>query len=555
LASAIDSASQQNNLKDISYMTTPNLTVRDLINSLPYRIVIKDREGRYLMCNTAQLQALGAVSLEAVAGKTDQDLLPQEVARKQREEDRAVMDSGEPLNREDETVDARTGKAAWLRTTKLPWRDEQGAIAGLIGISQDIAKEKELAEELRRTREGLEKRVAERTAEISRERSLLRNIIDISPDAIYVKDRPCHKTMANPAELKYMGCKTEAEAVERTDFEIYPEELARGYYADDNAVIEGGNPVLNREEKVVSPNGDVRWVLSSKIPLRDAAGKITGLVGMGRDITERRMAEELLRESEAKLRDFTTQLERSNRELQDFAYVASHDLQEPLRKIVVFGDRLKQRNVDKLDADSLNYLDRMQQAGVRMQNLINDLLAYSRVTSKAKAFTKVDLAQVAAGVVDDLEGRIETAHGRVEVGPLPVIDAEPLQMRQLLQNLMGNALKFRRPDVPPCVKVEAQIIENSAVPGAKLCQLTVSDNGIGFEEKHAERIFELFQRLHSRNEYEGTGMGLAIVRKIAVHHGGDVVARSKAGEGATFIVTIPVAHLHSPEKTATGAKV
>ena len=536
-------------------MTTINQFARDLVNSLPFAVVIKDREGRYLLCNPVQLKVWRAASLEAVAGKTDFDFHPPEKAGQFQTEEQMVIESGRPLSREEKTVDPQTGKTEWVRITKAAWRDEQGQVAGLIGISQSITEEKAMEEELRRMREGLEKRVAERTAEIARERSLLRTIIDISPDAIYVKDRPCHKTLANPAELKYMGCQTEAEAVGKTDFEIYPEELARGYFADDQAVIEAGKPVLNREEKVVSPNGDVRWVLSSKIPLRDAAGKIAGLVGIGRDITERRQAEELLRESEAKLRDFTVRLERSNRELQDFAYVASHDLQEPLRKIIVFGERLKQKNVDKFDPDSLNYLDRMQQAGTRMQNLINDLLSYSRVTSKAQGFAKVDLAQVAGGVVDDLEGRIETVHGRVEVGPLPVIEAEPLQMRQLLQNLIGNALKFRRPDVAPCVKVGAQIIAHAAAPDKKLCQLTVSDNGIGFEEKHAERIFELFQRLHARHEYEGTGMGLAIVRKIAVHHGGDVVAKSKPGEGATFIVTLPVAQAQTtPERTVAEAK-
>ncbi|HUC84431.1 MAG TPA: PAS domain-containing protein, partial [Candidatus Acidoferrales bacterium] len=487
---------------------------------------------------------------DEVAGKTDADFYPAELAGKYREEEAMVMDSGRPLIREEKMADRQTGKTVWLRTTKLPWRDESGQTAGLIGRIEDITEQKTLEEELRRLREGLEKRVAERTAEISRERSLLRTIIDISPDAIYIKDRPCHKTMANPAELKFMGCKTEAEAIGKTDFEIYPEELARGYYADDHSVIEGGNAVLNREEKVVSPNGEVRWVLSSKIPLRDADGKVAGLVGLGRDITERRQAEQLLRESEAKLRDFAGRLERSNRELQDFAYVASHDLQEPLRKIIVFGERLKQKNADKLDADSLNYLERMQQAGTRMQNLINDLLSYSRVTSKAQAFTKVDLAQVARGVIEDLEGRIETVHGRVEVGALPVVEGEPLQMRQLLQNLIGNALKFRRPDAPPHVRVEAEIVAGNGQTEGKICRLTVSDNGIGFEEKHAERIFELFQRLHARHEYEGTGMGLAIVRKIAVRHGGDVVARSKPGEGATFVVTIPMTHEKASQEQA-----
>lgn len=536
-------------------MTTTNLLARDLIDSLPHRVFVKDRDGRLLICNAAQLQAWGVPSVEALGGKTDLDFYPPAVAQKHREGEKTVMESGQPQSYEDKTINPQTGKTVWLRVTKHACRGEGGGVVGLVGICQDITEMREVEEALHRAREGVEKRVAERTAEIARERSLLRTIIDISPDAIYVKDRPGHKIMANPAELKYMGCKCEADAVGKTDFEIYPEELARGYAADDQAVIESGKPVLNREEKVVSPNGQVQWVLSSKIPLRDADGAVTGLVGMGRDITERRQAEELLRESEAKLRDFTVRLERSNRELQDFAYVASHDLQEPLRKIIVFGDRLKQRNAEKLDPDSLNYLDRMQQAGARMQNLINDLLSYSRVTSKAQGFAKVDLAQVAAGVVDDLEGRIETVHGRVELGTLPVIEAEPLQMRQLLQNLIGNALKFRRPDVPPCVKVAAEVVTPAdGSPNRKVCQLTVSDNGIGFEEKHADKIFELFQRLHSRNEYEGTGMGLAIVRKIALHHGGDVVARGKPGEGATFVVTLPATHAQNGEKNGNGAK-
>jgi len=274
-------------------------------------------------------------------------------------------------------------------------------------------------------------------------------------------------------------------------------------------------------------------------------------VGIGRDITQQKEAEEALRESEEKLRQSAVQLERSNRELQDFAYVASHDLQEPLRKVTVFSERLREANADKFSPDSLGYLDRMQKATARMQTLINDLLTFSRVTTKSQPFAPVNLAEIAAGVVEDLEGRIEMVKGRVEVGLLPVIDAEPLQMRQLLQNLIGNALKFRRPEEPPVVKVEAQIIPDPQNPEKQLCRLTVSDNCIGFEEKYAERIFQVFQRLHTRNEYEGTGMGLAIVRKIALHHGGDIIAKSKPGEGSTFILTVPLSHAQkAPDKTA-----
>jgi light-regulated signal transduction histidine kinase (bacteriophytochrome) len=340
--------------------------------------------------------------------------------------------------------------------------------------------------------------------------------------------------------------------VGRTDFDFHVRERAQEFYRDEQAIMRSGAPLLNKVEKQVMPNGEIRWASTTKAPLWDNQGKIIGLVGISRDITELKTTENALRVSEEKLRQSTVQLERSNRELQDFAYVASHDLQEPLRKISVFGERLKEKNAGKFDSESLDYLDRMQKAAGRMQTLINDLLAFSRVTTKVQPFTRVDLAEVASSVVDDLEGRIELVQGRVEVGPLPIIDADALQMRQLLQNLIGNALKFRRSGELPVVKVEAQLIPDPAAPDKRLCRLTVSDNCIGFEEKYLDRIFNAFQRLHTRKEYEGTGMGLAIVRKIALHHGGDVTATSKPGEGSTFIVTIPVAHLEkAPTKTTS----
>ena len=186
-----------------------------------------------------------------------------------------------------------------------------------------------------------------------------------------------------------------------------------------------------------------------------------------------------------------------------------------------------------------------------MQVLISDLLAFSRVTTKAQPFSTVNLSEVAREVVSDLEARIEQVKGRVEVGPLPVIEAEPLQMRQLMQNLIGNALKFRRPEEPPVVNVNAQVINGTrpragdGAPEEPMVQLSVADNGIGFDEKYLDRIFNVFQRLHTRNEYEGTGMGLAITRKIVLFHGGEITAKSKPGHGSTFIATLPVTH---PEK-------
>ncbi|HEX8617952.1 MAG TPA: ATP-binding protein [Thermoanaerobaculia bacterium] len=253
-----------------------------------------------------------------------------------------------------------------------------------------------------------------------------------------------------------------------------------------------------------------------------------GAVVIARDIRARKRAEQELKEA-------LTRLEQSNRELEDFAYVASHDLQEPLRKIQAFGDLLRSKHADALPEQARDYIERMQSAAKRMQVLINDLLSFSRVTTKAQPFVRVDLARIANEVVKDLEARLHETNGRIELGALPAIEADPLQMRQLLQNLAGNALKFHRPGVPPVVQIAAAL-ENGE------CRITVSDNGIGFEEKYAERIFTMFERLHARARYEGTGIGLAICKKIAERHGGSIVAHAAVDAGATFIVTLPVAH-------------
>jgi PAS domain S-box-containing protein len=256
-----------------------------------------------------------------------------------------------------------------------------------------------------------------------------------------------------------------------------------------------------------------------------------GAVVIARDVRERKRAEN-------EMRSFTKRLQQSNRELEDFAYVASHDLQEPLRKIQAFADLLKSKHADSVSPQARDYLDRMQSAAKRMQVLINDLLSFSRITTKAQPFAAVDLAQIAHDVAKDLEVRAHESGGRIDIGELPTIDADPLQMRQLLQNLAANALKFHRPDVPPVVSI------NGTIGSDGCCRITVADNGIGFEDKYADRIFTMFERLHARAKYEGTGIGLAICRKIAQRHGGDIAATSSPDEGATFTVTIPARHSH-----------
>lgn len=258
--------------------------------------------------------------------------------------------------------------------------------------------------------------------------------------------------------------------------------------------------------------------------------------------------ERRVRERTAKLEELNGQLNRSNRELQDFAYVASHDLQEPLRKIQAFGNLLEQEYGSKLD-DGKDYLDRMRNAAARMSDLISDLLSFSRVTTQVRPFVPTDLGQVVEEILSDLETRLADTGGTVEVGDLPVVDADPMQMRQVFQNLVSNALKFHKPDAAPVVTIGASA---KTVNGVRCVAIEVSDNGVGFDEKYLDRIFAVFQRLHGRDQFEGTGIGLAVCRKIVERHHGTVTARSKPGEGATFVILLP---LRQPEPETTAAAV
>lgn len=254
---------------------------------------------------------------------------------------------------------------------------------------------------------------------------------------------------------------------------------------------------------------------------------------------ERRLAEEALSE-------YAIDLEHRNRELQDFANIASHDLQEPLRKIQIFSDLLIRRYIGELDDRACFYLQSMNESANRMQGLLRDLLSYSQITSRGKPFTRTDLVEVVHRVTKDLDYQIESSAANIEIKSLPVIEADPTQMYQLFQNLLGNALKFHKPGQNPVITVSTKNCEqNQLLSGLKksddhkVCEIVVKDEGIGFDEKYLERIFQPFERLHSVGEYEGTGMGLAICRKIVERHGGSISASSAPGKGASFIIHLP----------------
>jgi len=310
--------------------------------------------------------------------------------------------------------------------------------------------------------------------------------------------------------------------------------ISLGNYREEDAqrALASRNDKRNLSERTVIKqylkDGRVIAVLNEPM----ASG---GTVATYEDITK-------LERHEAQLVAYNKKLEHSNRELQDFAYVASHDLQEPLRKIEAFGDRLTKKYEELLPEDGKMYLERMQNSSGRMRHLINDLLSYSRVTTNAKPFVEVDLNKVLEGVLSDIQMRIEDSGGSVHYSNLPNIAADNTQMRQLFQNLISNALKFARPGVMPIVTIGAEraVVETETGIPEDVWRIKIADNGIGFDNKYKDQIFAIFQRLHGRLEYEGTGIGLATCRKIVERHHGTIDADGVPDEGATFIIDLPL---------------
>ena len=386
----------------------------------------------------------------------------------------------------------------------------------------------------------LEREIAERKkAEIALGRSYeyFKTVVDSINEAISVIDTRTFRIItANRFMLDEYGLQ-EAEIVGKTCHEIRYGRTTPCLPHDRScplvASLATGEP-HTVEQMHTGHDGARKYSDVSVSPIRNEAGEIVRVVHVCRDITDRKHAEESAAEH-------GRALAKSNMELQQFAYIASHDLQEPLRKVIAFGDRLRDRCGNSLDVQGTDYLARMLNAASRMQVLINDLLTLSRVTSKAQPFVAIDLEQVVREVVSDLEIKIEQTGGEVVLGKLPMIDADPLQMRQLFQNLIGHALKFKKPDTPPHVEI-FDATDYGKVTEQEFVELVCTDNGIGFDQKYAERIFEVFQRLHGRSEYEGTGIGLAVCRKIVERHSGDITVESVPGEGARFIVKLPVRH-------------
>lgn len=368
---------------------------------------------------------------------------------------------------------------------------------------------------------------ARRRLEESRQR--LRSLFTLVPDAVYALDVRGVIEDCNAAAEAASGRRRE-QLLGRSISELVASSDREALLAQVSLAALGG--IQRLEHLGLGADGRRFEAVTTTLPIMVDEERV-GVYTVQVDVSAERRAQAAL---QAALAD----VESRNRELQDFAFVASHDLQEPLRKVQAFGDRLRLHLGERLDADGADYLQRMRSAAARMQTLINDLLAYSRVSRNSHTPRRVALSTVLAEVLSDLESRVESSGAQVVCEPLPEIEADPTQMRQLLQNLIGNALKFAQPGRPPRVRIHAQPLPPAYAGGPARTRLRIEDNGIGFDSKYQERIFAPFQRLHGRSEYEGSGIGLAIVRKIVERHGGQIRAEGRPGEGAVFEIDLPL---------------
>ena len=369
------------------------------------------------------------------------------------------------------------------------------------------------------------------------ERDLLHALMDNVPDAIYFKDRESRFTSVNKAHAQRMGVGDPEETVGKTDLDFYSEEFAKEAYEDEQRILKSGQPLVGKAEKI-EKGGQVRWVSATKVPIKDKDGKVTGLVGISRDITGLKQMEEELRlyserlEELVKERTRTNQaLERANAELESYTYVVSHDLKAPLRTILSFSTFLLEDYSDRIDETGRDYLKRILKAAENMNALIGDLLLLSQVGRKFTEVEKVDLNNILGEILTDLGALIEKRDGPVVVNDLPTIYVQKTWVKQLFTNLIDNGLKFNKSKNPK-VEVKCDVREKDYL-------FAVCDNGIGIEKQYFERIFNLFERLNPKEEYEGTGAGLSICKKIVENLGGSIWVESTPGEGSTFFFTIP----------------
>jgi PAS domain S-box-containing protein len=447
-----------------------------------------------------------------------------------------VFTTGETYSAEDALVYTRRKGILEARYVNFSYKllqDEEGSGKSILVMATDVTERALSRKELA---------ISERN---------LRNTILKAPVAMCIFKGPRHIVeIANERMIELWGRKA-SEVMNKPIFEGLPEVREQGLEQLLDGVFRTGETFVAQGLSVLLPrNGKVEQVFLNFVyeAYRESDGAITGVIAVATDVTHqmisRRKIEDLVAERTRLLAEANKSLQKSNEELGQFAYIASHDLQEPIRKVSIFTQMLE-RSLGPISEQSKTYLDKINVSTGRMLALIRDVLAFSELSEKSQAFGFVDLQQTVEAIRTDMELLISQKGATLSFDALPSVEAIPLQMSQLFGNLLSNALKFTRPGVAPVIDIAVQRLSPEEAARLKLpdtgvlYDISVADNGIGFAPAHADQIFSIFQRLHGKMEYPGTGIGLAICKKIALGHHGAIYAIGKPGKGATFHVVLP----------------
>ena len=420
----------------------------------------------------------------------------------------------------------KNGNYRWLQTYSIVFdRDNESVVENILNVSVDVT-------------ENIEKE-----SRLLEQQRFIEHIAEASPTILYLFDLVEKKFIYINREVKEVLGYEPEEIIDLGDkvtaLYLHPEDDIKNLdkYVKYNKTS-GSKTMHQFEGRIKNRRGKWVWILTREIVFkRNENGKPIQVLGSALDISVRKQMEETLLHK-------THQLQQSNSSLEEFAHVASHDLQEPLRKISTFADRLANTNRHVLTTDGLTFLDKIIVSTRRMQQLINDILSISIITAEQN-FEVNDLENLLEEVKQTLEHKIEEKKATITSDKLPAAKVNASQFRQLVQNIISNALKFTQPNIPPVINITHKFIKNTEALNIKLqradkyLQLKFSDNGIGFDNVFSEKIFAIFQRLNSTSSYEGTGIGLAICRKIVENHGGQIIAESQPGKGATFTIYIP----------------
>ena len=519
-----------------------------IIENIPTMLFVKDAETlRFVRFNKAGEELLG-YSREDLLGKNDHAFFPKHEADFFSGKDREVLNSKQPLDISEESIQTKFRGERILHTKKIPILNKDGSPEYLLGISEDITERKKSEEALQQNEERLVALLHLNQMKSGNEDALRSYALEEGVRLTRSEGGYLHFFTEDKQTLQLSNWSKGVMAYcSAAKTPHYPLEQA-GVWADcvrlRKPVVHNDYPSL--QEKKGLPAGHFTLNRHMSVPIIDD-DHVVAVVGVGNKKAPYTDADvhqltlfmnsmwRILKEkrSDAERRLLAAELTRSNRELEHFAYVASHDLQEPIRKIASFTELLANRYKDKLDDKAGTYIGYIVDGAHRMQTLINDLLSFSRVTTRGKEFVTIDCNVAVQRVLNDLDLVIRKSNARVLVSDLPTVIADETQIGQVFQNLIGNAVKYQTKDHAPEVQVSAREQDNEWI-------FMVRDNGIGIDPRHFDRIFLLFQRLHTREEYSGTGIGLTIVKKIVERHGGRIWVESEPGKGSAFYFTLPL---------------